>query len=96
MKLLKKVTATILTVIVAVGCVFTTVGAYDYIMEYDVNMDYAVNIRDVVYINRILMGQGIASNPEYLDVNGNGIADEIDSKTILYYITGKSVYYNQQ
>lgn len=42
------------------------------------------------------MGQGKANTPEYLDVNGNGIADEVDSKMILYYITGKNVYYNQQ
>ena len=96
MKLLKNFTTTILTIIGTIGGMCTTAGAYDYIMEYDVNMDNAVNIRDVVYINRILMGQGIASNPEFLDVNGNGIADEVDSKMILYYITGKSVYYNQQ
>ncbi len=84
------------TATLLLSSIYTTVCAYDYIEAYDVNMDYSVNIRDVVYINRILLGQGKASNPEYLDVNGNGIADEIDSRMILYYVTGKNFTYNQQ
>ncbi|MGN0612339.1 MAG: dockerin type I domain-containing protein [Porcipelethomonas sp.] len=95
MKAFKKTVATLITIIATFSSTYATVGAYEYVMDYDVNMDYSVNVRDVVYINKILSGQCKASNPEYLDVNGNGIADEVDSRIILYYITGKSVYYSQ-
>lgn len=92
----KILSAVIALLTLTANSICMNVSAYEYIEDYDVNMDYQVNIRDVVFINKILSGMAKASYPEFLDLNGNGIADEVDSKMILYYITGKNVYYNQQ
>jgi hypothetical protein len=96
MKLKEISTMFFLCLTIAISSISMNVQAYEYVEEYDVNMDYSVNVRDVVYISRALTGKIIATNPEFLDVNGNGIADEVDMKIILYYISGKNVYYNQQ
>ena len=96
MKLKEISTMFFLCLTIAISSISMNAQAYEYVEEYDVNMDYSVNVRDVVYISRALTGKIIATNPEFLDVNGNGIADEVDMKIILYYISGKNVYYNQQ
>lgn len=96
MKLKEISTMFFLCLTIAISSISMNVQAYEYVEEYDVNMDYSVSVRDVVYISRALTGKIIATNPEFLDVNGNGIADEVDMKIILYYISGKNVYYNQQ
>lgn len=55
--------------------------------SYDVNSDGRVNISDAVLINTALGGQWRPSDMSWLDVNGNGIVDNLDYMSIVAYVT---------
>ncbi|MDE6103725.1 MAG: dockerin type I repeat-containing protein [Oscillospiraceae bacterium] len=66
-----------------------SVHGVNYIESYDVNHDNKVTSSDVAYISKILSGLAKPTSIDNLDVNGNGIVDEIDLRTVLYYLLGQ-------
>ena len=76
------------SILTAVSLVMPVQGV-GYIASYDLNHDNKVTSSDVAYISKILSGLAKPTSVDNLDANGNGIVDEIDLKTILYYLLGQ-------
>lgn len=54
---------------------------------YDVNGDGFVNISDAVAINMALIGNWKPSDLSDIDVNQNGVVDDLDRTSIMAYVT---------
>lgn len=54
---------------------------------YDVNNDGYVNIADVVAISMVLNGASRASNNVVIDVNNNGVVDQLDYLSVMAYVS---------
>ena len=65
------------------------VNGVNYIESYDVNHDNKVTSSYVAYLAKILSGLAKPTSVDNLDVNGNGIVDELDLRTVLYYLLGQ-------
>lgn len=86
-KMRKKIFAAALSGMMALS-MSINVNAVNYVPEYDVNHDNVVAASDLAYMSKILTGKAKPTSIDNLDVNGNGIVDEIDVRTVLYYILG--------
>ncbi len=54
--------------------------------NYDVNGDGVVNISDAVAINMALTGNWKPSDLSDIDVNQNGVVDDLDRMSIMAYV----------
>lgn len=54
---------------------------------YDINGDGTVSVSDVVYINQALMGKWKPTDISVLDVNQNGVVDDLDRMSIMAYVS---------
>lgn len=53
---------------------------------YDINGDGVVNISDAVAINMALTGEWNPSDLSDIDVNQNGVVDDLDRMSIMAYV----------
>lgn len=54
---------------------------------YDINGDGTVSVSDAVYLNQALMGKWKPTDLAVLDVNQNGVVDDLDRMSIMAYVT---------
>lgn len=88
---MKKFLSTFICSILAFVSLAIPVHGLNYIERYDINKDGYVNSVDAVVFNKILIGAVRANDLKSIDVNENGIIDELDRKTLLAYILGLDV-----
>ncbi|MDE5648800.1 MAG: hypothetical protein K2I33_02720 [Oscillospiraceae bacterium] len=68
-----------------------SVHGVNYIENYDINKDGYVNSTDIVVFNKILIGAVQSNDLKKIDVNNNGVIDELDKRTSTAYILGFDV-----
>lgn len=88
---MKKFLSTFICSTLAFVSLAIPVHGLNYIERYDINKDGYVNSVDAVVFNKILIGAVRANDLKSIDVNENGIIDELDRKTLLAYILGLDV-----
>lgn len=72
------------------------VHSVNYIENYDINKDGYINSTDIVVFNKILIGAVQSNDLKKIDVNNNGVIDELDKKTLTAYILGFDVTITMQ
>ncbi|MDE6672197.1 MAG: dockerin type I repeat-containing protein [Ruminococcus sp.] len=89
MKLKKRLASFAVAGIMAViSCVSLASSAVPQHLKYDANGDGTVDIADAVYVLQYLNGVFEPSNPEYCDVDGNGIVSYMDAYKIQCHCIG--------
>lgn len=84
---LKKVLAVVSTAVAVIVGTMSGASALNAPAGYDVNGDGFVNISDAVAINMALIGNWKPSDLSDIDVNQNGVVDDLDRTSIMAYVT---------
>ena len=82
---IKRMVAAALTVAMIGTCSIANVSA-SAPASYDINKDGIVNISDAVAIELALVGNWAPSDLSTLDVNGNGVVDDLDRMSVMAYV----------